>query len=161
MNDDSAELKSQGLNGITFSENGPVDPAELDALHRLIGWDPQERRTKAETVEMFLASHYWIAAHTFDGRLVGFARVCGDPYVAQVLDVITHPNFRRRGIATRCMQGVLAYLQRSRYLSVTLIDGSGIAGFYARFGFRPVDASTPARVWRRGPAADTRAGAAS
>jgi hypothetical protein len=30
-------------------------------------------------------SHYYIAAHTAEGALVGFARVCGDPYVAQVL----------------------------------------------------------------------------
>jgi len=34
------------------------------------------------------------------------------------------------------MRGVLAHLQRSRYVSVTLTDGSGIAGFYHRFGFR-------------------------
>lgn len=77
---------------------------------------------------MLRVSHYYIAAHTAEGTLVGFARVCGDPYVAQVLDVITHPDYRRRGIATRCMRGVLAHLQRSQYLSVTLTDGSGIAG---------------------------------
>ncbi len=85
---------------------------------------------------MLRVSHYYIAAHTAEGILVGFARVCGDPYVAQVLDVITHPTYRRRGIATQCMRGVLAHLQRSRYVSVTLTDGSGIGGFYHRFGFR-------------------------
>jgi len=31
---------------------------------------------------------------------------------------------------------VLAHLQRSRYVSVTLTDGSGIAGCYQRSGFR-------------------------
>ena len=135
---------------ITFTENGPVDVVRLDALHRLIGWDKHERRTEQETVEMLRVSRYYIAAHTADGKLVGFARVCGDPYIAQVLDVITHTDFRRRGIATRCMMGVLAHLQSSRYLSVTLIDGSGLADFYERFGFRPVASDTPARVWRRG-----------
>jgi hypothetical protein len=34
------------------------------------------------------------------------------------------------------MIGVLAHLQSSRYVSVTLTDGSGIEGFYRRFGFR-------------------------
>ncbi len=34
------------------------------------------------------------------------------------------------------MRGVLAHLQRSHYVSVTLTDGSGIAGFYQRLGFR-------------------------
>ena len=91
---------------------------------------------EAETTEMLRVSHYYIAAHTAEGTLVGFARVCGDPYVAQVLDVITHPDYRRRGIATRCMRGVLVHLQHSRYVSATLTAGSGIAGFYQRFGFR-------------------------
>ena len=124
------------LADITFTENGHVDVAQLNALYRCIGWDSHNRRTEAETTEMLRVSHYYIAAHTTEGTLVGFARVCGDPYVAQVLDVITHPAYRRRGIATQCMRGVLTHLQRSRYVSVTLTDGSGIAGFYQRFGFR-------------------------
>jgi ribosomal protein S18 acetylase RimI-like enzyme len=136
------------LEDITFTENGPVDVAQLNALYGLIGWDSQNRRTEAETTEMLRGSYYYIAAHTAEGTLVGFARVCGDPYVAQVLDVITHPAYRRRGIATQCMRGVLAHLQRSRYVSVTLTDGSGIAGFYQRFGFRVY--KDVAQVWERG-----------
>lgn len=137
------------LTGVTLTENGPVDVAQLNALYRLVGWDADGRRTNAETAEMLRVSHYHIAAHTADGRLVGFARVCGDPYIAQVLDVITHPGYRRRGIATRCMLGVLAHLQRSNYVSVTLTDGSGVEGFYERFGFRAIDSATPARVWEK------------
>jgi ribosomal protein S18 acetylase RimI-like enzyme len=136
------------LADIIFIENGPVDVAQLNALYRLIGWDRHHRRTEAETTEMLRVSHYYIAAHTAEGTLVGFARVCGDPYVAQVLDVITHPAYRRRGIAITCMRGVLAHLQRSRYVSVTLTDGSGIEGFYQRFGFRVY--KDIAQVWERG-----------
>jgi len=136
------------LAGITFTENGDVDVAHLHALYRLIGWDRQNRRTTAETTAMLRVSHYYIAAHTAEGILVAFARVCGDPYVAQVLDVITHPAYRRRGIATQCMRGVLAYLQRSRYVSVTLTDGSGIARFYHRFGF--LACPEVAQRWERG-----------
>jgi ribosomal protein S18 acetylase RimI-like enzyme len=136
------------LADITFTENGPVDVTQLHALYRLIGWDSHHRRTKSETTEMLRVSHYYIAAHTPEGILVGFARVCGDPYVVQVLDVITHPAYRRRGIATQCMRGVLAHLQRSCYVSVTLTDGSGIAGFYQRFGFRV--STEVAQAWARG-----------
>ena len=136
------------LADITFTENGPVDVAHLNALYRLIGWDRQHRRTEPETTEMLRVSLYSIAAHTAEGTLVGFARVCGDPYVVQVLDVITHPAYRRRGIATQCMRGVLAHVQRSSYVSVTLTDGSGIAGFYQRFGFRV--SKDVAQVWERG-----------
>jgi ribosomal protein S18 acetylase RimI-like enzyme len=133
---------------ITFTENGQVDVAQLNALYRSIGWDSHNRRTEADTAEMLRVSHYYIAAHTADGTLVGFARVRGDPYVAEVLDVITHPAYRRRGIATQCMRGVFAHLQQSRYVSVTLTDGSGIAGFYQRFGFRVC--KDVAQIWERG-----------
>ena len=137
------------LNGITFIENGPIDVIQLNKLYQIIGWNNDGRRTDQETAEMLHVSHYRIAAHTSDGFLVGFARVCGDPYVVQVLDVITHPDFRHRGIATRCMQEVIAHLQRSHYVSVTLTDGSGIDGFYQRFGFKLLNQETPARVWKR------------
>jgi len=141
-------MNDQGsLANIIFTENGRVDVAQLNALYRLIGWDSAKRRTEEETTEMLRVSHYYITAYTADDTLVGFARVCGDPYVAQVLDVITHPAYRRRGIATRCMLGVLAHLQRSRYISVTLTDGSGIEGFYQRFGFRVSE--DVAHVWKR------------
>jgi ribosomal protein S18 acetylase RimI-like enzyme len=136
------------LADMTFTENGPVDVAQLHALYRLIGWDHAHRRTEAEATDMLRVSHYYITAHTAEGTLVGFARVCGDPYVAHVLDIITHPAYRRRGIATTCMRGVLAHLQRSRYVSVTLTDGSGIEGFYQRFGFRVFN--DVAQVWVRG-----------
>ena len=112
------------LADITFTENGPVDVAQLNALYRVIGWDSHHRRPRRKRRHAARQPLY-IVAHTAEGTLVGFARVCGDPYVAQVLDVITHPAYRRRGIATQCMRGVLAHLQRSRYVSVTLTDGSG------------------------------------
>src|SRR5262245_39442811 len=90
-------MNEQGsLADITFTENGNVDVAQLNALYRYIGWDSHNRRTETETTEMLRVSHYYIAAHTAEGTLVGFARVCGDPYVAQVLDVITHPAYRRK-----------------------------------------------------------------
>ena len=119
-----------------FTENGDVDVVQLNALYRLIGWDRPSRRTDLETRTMLEVSRYYIAAHTAEPKLVGFARVCGDPYVAQVLDVITHPQHRRLGIATRCMRGVLAHLQRSSYVSVTLTADPRLAAFYQRFGFR-------------------------
>jgi GNAT superfamily N-acetyltransferase len=137
------------LADISFRENGPIDVAQLNALYQLIGWDATQRRTEGETAEMLRLSHYYIAAQTGVGQLVGFARVCGDPYVAQVLDVLTHPGFRRRGIAKRCMAGIVAYLARSNYVSVTLIDGSGLPDFYEGFGFQLVDSANPTRVWQR------------
>src|SRR4029077_9709988 len=115
---------------------------------RRIGWDRHNRRTEAETTALRRVSHYYIAAHTAEGTLVGFARVCGAPYVAQVFDVLTHPAYRRRGSATQGMRGVLTHLQRSRYVAVTVTDGSGMAGFYHRFGCRVCQEL--AQRWERG-----------
>ena len=62
--------------------------------------------------------------------------------------VITHPSYRSRGIDTRCRRGVLAPGQRSHYLSMTLTDGSGSAGFYQRSGFQV--GKDVAQRWERG-----------
>ena len=134
------------LTDIAFAENGPIDVAQLNALYRLIGWDRSNRRSDGETVEMLGASRYYMAAHAPRVGLVGFARVCGDPYVVQVLDVITHPDYRRRGVATHCMQGVIRHLERSRYVTVTATHGPGLDQFYERFGFETYEDGT--RIWR-------------
>jgi ribosomal protein S18 acetylase RimI-like enzyme len=127
--------KQSDLAGIDITENGDVDVAQLNSLYRLVGWDRAERRTRSETARMLELSQYRVAAHSTGGELVGFARVCGDPYVVQVLDVITHPAFRRRGIATRCMRGVLGHLRGARYVTVTLTNEGSLEAFYERFGF--------------------------
>jgi ribosomal protein S18 acetylase RimI-like enzyme len=130
------------LANITFEENGHIDVCQLNGLYRIMGLDSHQKRTEHQTTAMLRVSHYYIAAHTTDAVLVGFARVCGDPYVAQVLDVITHPQYRRRGIATRCMREVIAHIRQSRYLSVTLTSDTGMAAFYHRFDFRAVNEVT-------------------
>ena len=124
------------LSHIDFKENGHIDVGQLNDLYRAIGWDSDRRRTEHETTAMLCASRYYIAAHLSGSILVGFARVCGDPYVVQVLDVISHADYRRRGIATRCMQGVLAHIRDSNYVSVTLTSDDSMTAFYRRFGFR-------------------------
>jgi hypothetical protein len=43
---------------------------------------------------------------------------------------------------------VLAHFQQSRYMSVTLMDGSSIDGLYSRFGFRV--AEEVVQRWERG-----------
>jgi GNAT superfamily N-acetyltransferase len=141
-------LSATEFAAISFIENGHVDVVQLNALYRIVGWDNAGIRSAAKTREMLAVSRYHIAGCTPEGVLAGFARVCGDPYVAQVLDVITHPDLRGRGIATRCMRRVVEHLRLASYASVTLTDGSGLDGFYEQFGFRPLDGAT-SRVWVR------------
>lgn len=121
-----------------FLENSIVDVQALNNLYQFIGWDNSQRRSSSETEAMLNASAFHVQAIS-DGKLVGFARVCGDPYVVQVLDIITHPDYRRRGIATECMRRVVSHLVQANYVSVTLNDDSGIAGFYEQFGFETIN----------------------
>jgi len=123
---------------IAFHEDCAVNVDELNALYHMIGWDPTRLRNRRDTVAMLNVSHYCVHANDASDRLVGFARIAGDPYVAQVLDVITHPDFRHRGIATECMNRISAYLNKAGYVSVTLLDDSGFPGFYERFGFQSI-----------------------
>lgn len=139
-------LERASLGELTFTENGAVDVGQLNELYRVIGWDSGGRRTVVDTHEMLAVSRYYVAAQAPRVGLVGFARVSGDPYVVQVLDVITHPDFRRRGIATAVMRGVLEHLRRSSYLSVTLTCSSELDAFYERLGFRAHADAT--RIWR-------------
>jgi hypothetical protein len=59
------------------------------------------------------------------------------------------------------MRGVLAHLQRSRYVTVTLTTNPELAGFYRRLGFQAFEDA--ALVWKRGtetPEPSTRGGRA-
>ena len=53
------------LNDITFTENKPIDVAQLNRLYQLIGWDTNGRRTDIETEEMLRVSHYHIGSPYF------------------------------------------------------------------------------------------------
>ena len=139
--------KQETPEDISFSENDYISVKQLNMLYRLIGWDNNHRRTDAETKVMLAMSHYYVAAHTFEKALVGFTRVCGDPYVVQVLDVITHPDYRNRGIANACMDYVTEHLKQANYVSVTLTDGSGLANFYQKSGFRNFEKAA-SMVWK-------------
>ncbi len=109
---------------VTFVENGPVDADQLNALYRLIGWDRDSRRTRAEIERMLEVSHYDTAVDA-GSQLVGFARVCGDPYVVQLLDVIRHPDYRRMGVATRRLQGVAVHVEGARSdVALSMLFGS-------------------------------------
>ena len=139
----------KNFENIVFTENGTIDAGQLNDLYRIIGWDNKGQRTLDKTKEMLQVSHYYIAAYDSNAQLVGFARVCGDPYIVQVLDVITHPDYRRQGIATGCMKGIVNHLQHANYVYVSLMDESGLEGFYQRFGFRSVGDSNQFQVWHR------------
>ena len=51
---------------------------------------------------------YFVAAWDGD-TLIGFGRVFADVYWAQILDVMTHPDYRRRGVAKGIVSRLITY----------------------------------------------------
>jgi GNAT superfamily N-acetyltransferase len=81
---------------------GPVDDAELSALHATaFGVDPV---VEPWSVRLERHSLLWVTAAD-DGRLVGFANVIGDGGAhAVLLDVVVDPARQGSGIGTRLVE---------------------------------------------------------
>lgn len=123
---------------ISFTVNDPeLGPAELNDLYTQVGWNKAGLRTLDKTAAMLNASPLYVSAR-ISGKLLGFGRILGDAYVAQLLDIITHPDYRRRHIARRLTELLLENLPEG-LLGVSLIDGSGYPEFYESLGFETAD----------------------
>lgn len=126
------------LHDITFTTREPeLTAEELNNLYTQVGWNKTGQRTADKTRRMLKASPLYITART-GSQLIGFGRLLSDPYTAQVLDIITHPEYRRRGIARRVTQLLLENLPEG-LLGVSLVDGSGYPEFYESLGFEPAE----------------------
>src|SRR5690625_458988 len=122
----------------SFSTNDPhLNPRAVNRLYTAVGWNDRGERTYDKTSRALTVSLCHVTA-TSCGKLIGFGRIIGDSYTAQILDLITHPDYRQQGIATEILKRLLCFAD-DRFLGVTLIDGSGLDGFYERFGFKKAD----------------------
>ncbi|MDB2447430.1 GNAT family N-acetyltransferase [bacterium] len=121
-------------NSIHYTDKiSDVDAGELTRLYTGIGWNREGYRTPEKTKIMLEDSKYFVAAYS-GTLLVGFGRILADPYIAQILDVMVLPEFRKKGVATEILNKIRSHCE-NRYIGVSLIDGSGLAGFYEKFGF--------------------------
>ena len=129
-----------------FSANDPELTGEtLNALCAAVGWH-ENGRTDEKTKLMLGCAAYFVAVWE-DGKLVGFGRVLEDVYWAQILDVMTHPDYRRRGVAKGVVSRLVAYAE-AKQLSLMLISAGGIERLYQRFGFSEADPATDVLMYR-------------
>jgi predicted GNAT family acetyltransferase len=111
-----------------------LDANELVELYTTVGWNKKNQRTLQKTQSVLDKSPYYAQAR-HENHLVGFGRVIVDPYFAIILDLITHPDHRRKGIATEILKKLVAYC-RSQSLPMQLVDGSGTDSLYEKMGFK-------------------------
>jgi len=139
------------MSQLSFKTNDPkLDPGAVNSLYTAAGWNDHGERTRDKTSRALALSLCHVTA-TYANTLVGFGRIIGDTYTAQILDLITHPDYRQQGIATEIMKRLLHFAD-GRFLGVTLIDGSGLGGFYERFGFEAADPSSDQLMYWAGRA---------
>ena len=117
----------------------PVKPArfiqgsEFDSLDRFYN----ERQMEAWTPLMFEMGPYYGVWH--NGELVAAAGVhFVTPFIAQIGNIVTHPQFRGRGFATAATMGVMRHLSRmgTEIISLFVVaDNAPAIRIYERLGF--------------------------
>ena len=130
-----------------FSINDPDLRGEtLNGLYTAVGWNEDGTRTPEKTQLVLDRAPFFVAAWDGD-TLVGFGRVFADVYWAQVLDVMTHPDYRRRGVAKGVVSRLVAYAEKEQ-LSLMLIAAGGLERLYRQFGFTAADPATDVLMYR-------------
>ena len=130
---------------LTYVLDDPdLEPETLNALYAAVGWG--DGRTLAKTRLVLERAACFVAAWDED-RLVGFGRVLADVYSAQLLDVMTHPDARRKGVASGVVSRLALFAEAERF-SLMLISAGGVRGLYRQFGFFEADPHTDVLMYR-------------
>jgi ribosomal protein S18 acetylase RimI-like enzyme len=77
-----------------------------------------------------------------NSKVVGTTIVNNRGELGYITTVMVHPDYRRKGIATRLMKNAIAYVRRKRMRRAILhVDSTNIAavGVYTKMGFRPFE----------------------
>ena len=132
---------------LRFATNDPVlEPHTLNTLYTAVGWNEGGERTDEKTRLVLERAPYFVVAWHEDTP-VGFGRVLTDVYWAQLLDVMTHPDYRRQGIAHEVVSHLVAFAD-GQSLSLMLISAGGMESLYTRFGFVEANPATDVLMYR-------------
>jgi GNAT superfamily N-acetyltransferase len=118
----------------------------LNALYTVVGWNEDGERTSAKTGLVLERAACFVAAWDKD-TLVGFGRVLADVYSAQILDVMTHPAYRRRGVASGMVSRLVTFAEAEGF-SLMLIAASGVEDLYKQFGFVAANPASDVLMYR-------------
>lgn len=123
-----------------------LEPETLNALYTMVGWNEDGERTSEKTKLVLERAACFVAAWHKD-TLVGFGRVLADVYSAQILDVMTHPDHRRRGVARGVISRLVTFAEAEGF-GLMLISAVGVRSLYRQFGFLEADPTTDVLMYR-------------
>ena len=109
-------------------------PAAFIQLRKLIGWDNCDVETTQKSISNSL---FWVCY--YDGYdLIATGRVVGDGAMYfYIQDVIVSPEFQGRGLGTKIMQHIEAYINNNapKHGTIGLLSAKGKEVFYQKFGY--------------------------
>lgn len=110
------------------------DPETFAALREAAGLPPRS----LEGIERGLPNSLFgaVAVHEPTGEVVGMGRIVGDGgTVYQISDMAVHPDHQRRGLGSRIMDRLEAYIEAAAPPNAYVNLMADVDGFYERYGF--------------------------
>ena len=106
--------------------------ADYRRLRAAAGLSPRTR----EAAERGLPNTVFGVSVVHEGETVGMGRIVGDGGTAyQIVDIAVLPDHQGRGLGSRIMEALMAYLDEHAPPSAYVSLVADVDGFYEKFGF--------------------------
>jgi len=127
---------------IRYDEKLP-DKDRFFELFLTTGWNDQYKLDEEELIAALKNSWYILSAYC-SGELVGFGRIICDGVVhALILDMIVHPDHKRKGIGTKILNRMVEKCRSHHIRDIQLFCARDKISFYEKNGFVPRPANAP------------------
>lgn len=108
-----------------------ITAEDLLQLYNDVGWNGSGYRNEMNVADALKRAEHICFIKDGD-KLVAFGRLLSNGFNGYIHDLITHPEYRRKGLATKIMDSLLNF-GRSRYPFVRIISAGGYNKFYDQF----------------------------
>ena len=117
-------------------------------LRHSVGW----HALPEPAVQTGLSNSLYAVCALSEQKVVGCGRISGDGGIYfYIQDLIIRPQFQRRGLGTRMMDSLMAYIHHQAQSGsfVGLMAAPGLEDFYGRFGFSVYPQDSPGMlIWK-------------
>jgi len=121
----------------------PHQVSQIIDLYRMAEWWSDDVDHPEQIERLVSGSHCYCIASVGCG-IIGIGRAISDGASdAYIQDITVSKPFRRRGIASRIVQQLVARLKQDGLGWIGLIAERDTQAFYTRIGFEPMSNSTP------------------